>query len=334
MEERMKVLLCARADYIKSFAGDSKVILMTAKYLKKLGVEVDINPGGITDYSSYDIIHLFNLTRMGETYKYYRGAHSQKKNIVITPIYWNLVNYYNSRNQSENIRLWEKCKLYREEILKGCKMVLPNSQLEKNMLEKDFSSNFLYKVIPHGVEIEHEETPLYNLKARYDLNNYVLCVARITPQKNQLELARACNSIGVNLVLVGNINDRAYFEQCLQYKNVVYLGFVDSYNIYNAYKFAKLHVLPGFCETPGLSSLEAAATGCNIASTSEGSAEEYFKDMAEYFNPYDYNSLQAAVTKGFSHRKNSRLKTYVLENYNWAKCIEKLYDSYKELVKM
>lgn len=86
----MKVLLCVRGDYIKSFAGDSKIVIMTYKYLKKLGVEVYINDGYITDYSDYDIVHLFNLTRMGETYKYYKQAHKQKKNIVITPIYGNL----------------------------------------------------------------------------------------------------------------------------------------------------------------------------------------------------------------------------------------------------
>ena len=77
----MRVLLCIRGDYVKSFAGDSKIVLMTAKYLKKLGMEVDINDGYITDYSNYDIVHLFNLTRMGETYKYYKQAHAGAKAI-------------------------------------------------------------------------------------------------------------------------------------------------------------------------------------------------------------------------------------------------------------
>ncbi len=328
----MKVLLCIRGDYIKSFAGDSKIVLMTAKYLRQLGVEADINDGYITDYSNYDIIHLFNITRMGETYKYYRQAHRQKKNIVTTPIYANLKKYYNYKNELDNIKLLDRSSLYREEILKGSKMIFPNSESEGQMLIEDFNIKTSYCVIPHGVEIEHDETPLYNLKARYNLNKYALCVARITPQKNQLELAKACNKIGVNLVLIGNINDRAYYDECMKYKNVVYLGFIDSYHIYNAYRFSKLHVLPSFMEIPGLSSLEAAASGCTIACTSEGSAGEYFKDYALYLNPYDEESILKAVEKGLRQRKSSQLKNYVLENYSWDKCIKKLYSCYERLL--
>lgn len=328
----MKVLLCIRGDYIKSFAGDSKVMLMTLKYLRKLGAEVDINDGDISDYSNYDIVHLFNLTRMGETYKYYKQAHRQKKNIVITPIYWNLNKYYSYMNNIENIKLWDKCKPYREEILKGCRLIYPNSELERNLLTQDFNINLPCNILYHGAEIEHEETPLYNLKDRYNLSNYALCIARITPQKNQLALAKACSKLGVNLVLIGNINDNSYFRECMSYKNVTYLGFMDRYNIYNAYRFSKLHVLPGFCETPGLSSLEAAASGCNIVSTIEGSAGEYFKDMADYINPYDEETIIAALEKGLNKRKNNELKNYVLKNYNWNKYAEELYLSYNSLI--
>jgi glycosyltransferase involved in cell wall biosynthesis len=328
----MKVLLCIRGDYMKSFAGDSKIVLMTAKYLRKLGVEVDINGGFISDYSNYDIVHLFNLTRMGETYKYYKQAHRQKKNIVVTPIYWNMNKYYEYKNQTENIKLLEKTNVYREEILKGCKMIFPNSVSEEQNIIADFRLSLQSKIVPHGVEIEHDETPLYNLKARYNLNNYVLCVARITPQKNQLSLAKACHKLGVKLVLIGNINDKAYYEECTKYNNVLYLGFMDSYHIYNAYRFAKLHVLPSYMEIPGLSSLEAAASGCTIASTMEGCAHEYFKDYALYLNPYDEKSIINTVEAGLKQRKNSKLKNYVMENYHWSKCIDQLYSSYKSLL--
>lgn len=328
----MKVLLCVRGDYLKSFAGDSKIVLMTYKYLKALGVEVDINDGDITDFEHYDIIHLFNLTRMGEIYKYYRQAHRQKKATVITPIYWNLKKYYEFKNETENIKLWDRCRLYREEIIKGCKLIYPNSEAEREMLFRDFGTNVSAKVIHHGVEIEHDETPLYNLKDRYDLSNYVLCVARITPQKNQLFLAKACNKLGIKLVLIGNINNRNYYEQCIKYENVVHLGFIDSYHIYNAYRFARLHVLPSFVEIPGLSSLEAAASGCNIISTSEGCAGEYFKDMAGYISPYEEESILKTVEAGLKKRKSSELKKYVQSNFSWEKCILELYNSYKDLL--
>lgn len=328
----MKVLLCTREDYKKNFAGDSKIVLKTAKYLIKHGVEVQINIGDITDYSPYDIVHLFNLSRTGEIYKYYRDAHRYKKNIVITPIYWDLTKYYEQNKEFENLRLWEKCMPYREEVLKGSKMIFPNSETEKNIIISRYGQRLPFKIIYNGVEVEHDETPLYNLKDRYNLNNYVLSVGRINPQKNQLGLAKACSELGVNLVLIGVVNDRAYLEQCKAYKNVLYLGFIDSYNIYNAYRFAKLHVLPSFVEASGLTSLEAAACGCNIVSTLEGSSKEYFRDYALFCDPYDERSIIEAVEKGYNKRKDSRLKNYVISNYSWENSIKELYESYKKIL--
>jgi len=306
--------------------------LKTAEYLRKMGVTVDINDGGIEDYSGYDIVHLFNLTTIGETYKYYRIAKSYKRNIVLSSVYWNLEKYYNYINDLESIKLWNRCRIYRTEILKGCKMVYPNSKAEGELIQNEFGKWVPRTVIYNGVEVESDEVPLYNFKERYNLNNYILCIGRIEKRKNQLTLAEICNNIGVQLVLIGNVIDKKYFSECMKFKNVIYLGYMDSYNLYNAYRFAKLHVLPSFIETPGLSSLEAAASGCNIISTSEGCASEYFKDMAIYCNPYDSNSIFESVKIGLKRKKDNKLKDYVLENYNWEKCIETLYESYRKIL--
>jgi len=69
----MKVLFCIRSNYTKNTAGDSVQLQTTAKYLSNFGVDVVINTG-VKDYSEYDIIHLFNLTRISETYEYYKIA--------------------------------------------------------------------------------------------------------------------------------------------------------------------------------------------------------------------------------------------------------------------
>lgn len=328
----MKILLCIRNDYYRNFAGDSMQLIKTAQYLTKMGLEVDINDGRIVDYSTYDIIHLFNLTRIGEAYNYYKIAKAYRKNIVLSSIYWDLERYYNYINDVESIKIWNKCKPYRFEILKGCKMIYPNSKVEGDIIKKEFGNNIPCTVTYNGVEIENKEISLYNFKERYQLNDYVLCVGRICHRKNQLALARACKDLGLQLVLIGNINDKEYFNQCLSYDNVKHLGFMDSYNIYNAYKFCKIHVLPSFIETPGLSSLEAAAAGCNIVSTSEGSTFEYFDNMAEYCNPYDDSSITEAIRKAYKKSPDNMLKKHIWESFNWEKCIKELYDSYKQII--
>ncbi|WML35820.1 glycosyltransferase [Clostridium sp. OS1-26] len=329
----MKVLLCIRSDYCRNFAGDSMQVLKTAQYLRKMGVEVDINDGSIVNYSKYNIVHLFNLTRIGETYSYYKRAKTYKKTIVLSSVYWDLKKYYNYVNDLENIKLWDKCKAYRLEILKGCKMIYPNSKMEGDTIKKEFGDWISYNVIYNGVEVESEDVPLYNFKERFELNNYVLCVGRICHRKNQLILAKVCNDLGLQLVLIGNVNDKEYFNKCINYSNVKYLGFMDSYNIYNAYRFCKIHVLPSFVETPGLSSLEAAAAGCNIVSTSEGSSKEYFKNMAEYCNPYNQESITEAIVRSIKKPKTEILKKYTLDNFNWERCIKELYNSYNQIIK-
>lgn len=329
----MKVLLCIRNDYYRNFAGDSMQVLKTVQYLRKIGVEVDINNGGIIDYSNYDIIHLFNLTRIGETYSYYKRAKFYKKNVVLSSVYWDLKKYYNYVNDVESIKLWDKCKSYRLEILKGCKMVYPNSKAEGEIIKKEFGDLIPYTVTYNGIEIENEEVTLYNFEERYQLNNYVLCVGRICHRKNQLALSKVCNDLEMQLVLIGNINNKEYFNKCINYSNVKYLGFMDSYDIYNAYKFCKIHVLPSFVETPGLSSLEAAAAGCNIVSTIEGSTFEYFNDMAEYCDPYDDKSIAEAIVNAAKKPQNDMLKKHILEKFTWEKCIKELYDSYKQIIK-
>lgn len=329
----MKVLLCIRNDYYRNFAGDSMQLLKTAQYLKKMGTEVDINNGSITDYSKYDIIHLFNLTRIGETYRYYKRAKSYKKNIVLSSVYWDLKKYYSYTNDLDNIKLWDKCKSYRLEILKGCKMIYPNSKTEGDIIKKEFGDWVPYTVTYNGIEIENEKVTLYNFKERFELNNYVLCVGRICHRKNQLALAKVCSKLGLQLVLIGNVNDKEYFNKCISYSNVKYLGFMDSYDMYNAYKFCKIHVLPSFVETPGLSSLEAANAGCNIISTIEGSTFEYFNKMAEYCNPYDDNSIAEAIINADKKQQNDILKKHIQENFTWEKCIKELYNSYRQIIK-
>lgn len=329
----MKILFCVRDDYYRNFAGDSMQILKIAEYLRKIGVIVDINNGGITDYSNYDIVHLFNLAYIGETYKYYKIARSYKKNIVLSSVYWNLKKYYNYINDLESIKLWDRCKIYRTEILKGCKMIYPNSKAEGELIQEEFGKWVPYTVIYNGVEVENADVPLYNFKERHSLNNYVLCVGRIDQRKNQLTLAKVCSDLGLQLVLIGSINDKKYFSECMKFKNVLYVGFMDNYNKYNSYRFAKLHVLPSFVETPGLSSLEAAASGCNIVTTSEGCTTEYFRDMAIYCNPYNSDCIYKAVEEGIKQKKDSKLKDYILKNYIWEKCVESLYDSYLKILK-
>lgn len=326
----MRVLFCTRKDCFSNFAGDSMQLMKMFKYLNEKGVQVDVNTGYIKDYSSYDIVHLFNLTRVEETYRYYKIAEDYNKLIVLSPIYWNLKKYYDYVKDTENLILWDRLWEYRKEVLKGCRMIYPNSELENIQIQDDFHMSMPHRIIYNGIEVGCKSG--YNFKKAYGLNDYVFCAARICTRKNQLVLSKICSELGIQLVLAGSINDLNYFSKCMSYSNVRYLGFMDEYNLYNAYKCARIHVLPSFVETPGLSSLEAAASGCNIVSTIEGSTREYFKDMCVYCNPYDEGSIKEAVLKCLEMKRHKKLKNHVIKNYDWRKCINVLLESYRYIL--
>ena len=60
-------------------------------------------------------------------------------------------------------------------------------------------------------------------------------------------------------------------------KNVISFDHIPQQELVQYYQKAKVHILPSWFETTGLSSLEAAAMGCNIVITDKGDTKEYFE---------------------------------------------------------
>lgn len=321
----MRVLFCIRANYLKSIGGDSIQLLTMAKFLRDKGIKIDINTGEIKDYSSYDIIHLFNLTRVSETYEYYKMAKSSKKTVVITPIYWNLEKYYLYTKNEMHFAMWQANKLIRNEIINGCNMIYPASIKEMDLIKKEFfcgrPCTIVYNCVDTNIKTENKQ----------NFREYILCVGRVCPRKNQLILAKICEDLGEKLVLVGDVNNKEYLKKCLELKNILYMGYLEKEYLIGLYRNARLHILCSFLETPGLSNLEAGAMGCNIISTSEGSTEEYFGNLALYCNPYDEGDIYNTVKMGLRENNQPALKEHIHKNFNIEKCLQPLYESYFKL---
>lgn len=71
--------------------------------------------------------------------------------------------------------------------------------------------------------------------------------------------------------------------------------------------------------------------GCNIISTSEGSTEEYFGNLALYCNPYDEGDIYNTVKMGLRENNQPALKEHIHKNFNIEKCLQPLYESYFKL---
>jgi len=320
----VKVLFCIRKNYLNNLAGDSVQMQTIANYMRKKGVTIDICNENSADYSKYNIIHLFNLTRISETYVHFKNAKKSKRPVVITPIYWSLKKYYLQINCAARQKLWEEYKQFRSEILNGCHMIYPASRAELEMLKSEHGKHLPFKIIYNCIETKKwRPLPFGN-----NTKPYILCAARVTPRKNQLALAKVCGELNESLILAGKADNKNYLTECLKLKNVLHIDFLSQNKLIALYKGAKLHVLCSFVETPGLSSLEAAFCGLNIVSTSEGSAKEYFGDMAVYCSPYNEGSIYNAVKSGLCFNSQPQLQAYIAENFNESVCLQALYNSY------
>lgn len=330
----MKVLFQVRPDFLKNPAGDSIQILATAQGLKELGVEVNISSDPNIYMEGYDLIHIFNLTRIKETYMYFMNAKKQKKAIAISPIYWNPASFLQREDAKPQVlATWNLHQSMRARLVRDCNLLLPNSHSEITGLKCDFPSVAPCTVIPNGFPKSYKNPVPHLIRERFPNlpQEFVLCVARISPRKNQQWLARTCQELSLPLVLIGPINDRHYFELIRSYPNVIYLGTFQGELLASAYASAKVHALPSWFETPGLSSLEAGACGTIVLTTDQGGTKEYFLDLAVYCNPFDEQSLHQALEKALKLNPGP-LTEHLHIHYPWDKAAEATFKAYQKLV--
>jgi len=225
------------------------------------------------------------------------------------------------------------------ELLELVDAFLPNSESEMRRLERDLGVDIAASQVfqvPNGIDpdfyrpdaLASQEPPAH--LARFA--GCVLCVARIGGAKNQLGLLRALGDTNLPLVLVGQAStvQAAYLRRLRREagRHVDILGFVTEEEKRWLYQLARVHVLPSWIETTGLSSLEAAAMGCAIVTTSRGDAADYFGELANYCDPADVSSIRAAVVRGYEEGGRLQLAQKIRDSYTWDCAAEATLKAY------
>jgi glycosyltransferase involved in cell wall biosynthesis len=211
-------------------------------------------------------------------------------------------------------------------------MVLPNSMSEYEALENLYQIKKAYAIVPNGINEKLFNNREINSKDEF----LVVCAARIEGIKNQLNLIKALNNTPFKLLLIGNASDnqKAYYEQCkkIAAANIVFTGRLSQKELSNYYRRAKVHVLPSWFETCGLSSLEAAAMGCNIVITDKGYTRDYFGDNAFYCNPESPASIYNAILLAAKSDVHENLRNKILKEFTWKQAAKKTLNAYHSLL--
>lgn len=350
--------------------GDTVQMEKTAQGLRKRGIIVDISLELEPDVSKYDIVHLFNFTRIQETYMQLKNAKKHNKKVALSTIYWNNYEYEKKvfkgarkfltktlgvenverlkglnrifRDREVNtasLRLLIKGrKKMQEYVLKNVDYFLPNAYSEIELLNFDFNKSFKnYSVIPNGVDskIFGKTTDTKKFDKYKDC---ILCVARFDPRKNHINLLKALKYLDIPVVFVGSASKShsSYFEQIkniAKHNKVIILDSLDHNELCKLYSLCKVHILPSWFETPGLSSLEAGACGANLVVSNKGTTYEYFKDMVSYCDPNSIDSIIESVICEYNKPKKDILKNYILSNYTWDIAAERTLEAYKKILK-
>lgn len=357
----MKVAFIARSTLYTSPGGDTRQADLTARHLRKIGVHVDVLlTNQSIDYGQYDLLHFFNIIRPADIL---RHTSRTKVPYVLSTIF---VEYGHEADEgglrgrlhktigtdgveyikavARRLKNGERIRSvayimrgHRRAVIKaalGAAILLPNSESEYRRLVQRYGVRRPYHVVPNGVDTER-------ILAKYeklpDYNGAVICMGRIEPRKNQLRLIQALRGSGYKLIICGaaSPNHAAYEQRCREAAgdDCTFAGWLNSSELFAAYASAKVHVLPSFFETTGLSSLEAAAMGCNIVITDRGDTRDYFGENAWYCNPEDIHSVRAAVDAAYAAPYDESFRTYILEHYTWERAAQETFAAYKQIIR-
>ncbi|MEO8943987.1 MAG: glycosyltransferase family 4 protein [Ginsengibacter sp.] len=357
----MKIAFIARTSLYHSEGGDTIQIQQTARYLKRMNIIVDIRLSNEKiNYHKYDLLHFFNLTRPFDILPHIRNS---EKPFVVTPLLIDYSEYdkqhrkgfsgkifrHLSPGQNEHVKTiarWAKRQQSLQSlsylftgytksvkhILRKAAMILPNSEMEYHQLTQSYSLTPSYSVIPNGIDEKLFRQTVNQQKEK----NLVLCVARIEGLKNQSNLITALNDSNFELFIIGRpaVNQIQYYLNCKKNAsaNIHFIDHVPQAELIKFYQKAKVHVLPSWFETCGLSTLEAAAMGCSVVITNRGYASEYCDDHAFYCDPSSPDSIFQAVAKAADQKTDFDFQQKVFTNYTWKKAAEKTYEAYKKIL--
>jgi glycosyltransferase involved in cell wall biosynthesis len=349
--------MIARSTFYTVPGGDTVQAVQTARELQAMGIDAGIRlTNEMIDYEQYDLLHFFNIIRPADILYHSKRAH---KPYVISTILCNYGEYDKHHRKglaqlasglpTDSIEylktvarwllgkdhlsslsyLWKGQRKTIIEILRRSAMILPNSASEYRRVATNYASNPNYRIIPNGA---NPELFVFDPKVKKD-DRLVLCVARIEGIKNQLNLIKGLNNTPYKLLIIGNAapNQMDYYRQCrdIAADNITFIDHLPQAELVTYYQLAKVHILPSWFETTGLSSVEAALMGCNIIITNKGDAPEYFGDQAFYCDPSNPESILYAVECASAAAYNPALREKILEKYTWKQAAIQTQQAYQ-----
>jgi glycosyltransferase involved in cell wall biosynthesis len=361
MRNQLKIAFIVRSTINQVQGGDSMQVFNTAKELRKLGVQVDIKKSNEKiNYQHYDLLHLFNIIRPADHLLHIKSGVPY----VISTIYldysdfdtqgrfgWqkqlfsflgkdkseffkNNIRFSKGQDKLASIEYMLGHKRALKKVLLGARLILPNSISEYHRLINDYGISKSFHVVPNGINPDL----FHILPETKRIENQIICVGQIYGLKNQHQLIEATHGMDVKLIFIGKPppNHHSYAQYCkkIASPNVEFYDFMPQEQLAEYYAQSKVHALPSWFETTGLSSLEAGAMGCNLVVGSGGDTQHYFSNHATFCHANDIESIRTAIEIALKKRTTFEFRDFILDNYTWEQAAIETIIGYKKALQI
>jgi len=355
----MKILFRIRSDIERFPGGDEVQLRRTREALEALGVETALLSGVAEMPDGFDVVHLFNTTRIHETMVQLEQARARRVPVVVSTIWhstaemrrfyghlrrwpWFPLTAYQSAKEAWYARRsglpisWASVLGFRamqRYVVREADAILPNSAAELNLLRSELGARPRAAfVVPNGFTIAGRPAP--GSVARRD----VLCVGRVEPRKNQLGVIRAFKRLprGSHRLRLFGAMSAAHDEYAARVRAELVPGWVEYAGVVSQTELAvemaqsAVVVLASFFETCGLVVLEALACGARACVTQSPCLTDYYGDRVDYCDPYDEASIAAGLTAALHRAPEDH--TEFLRGFSWERAAEQTLRAYEQVL--
>jgi glycosyltransferase involved in cell wall biosynthesis len=361
----MKVAALLRPDADSRPGGDVVQARAVARFLRAAGITVEELSGWHPRLRGFDAAILMNLTVPEQAWLHAAACRRAGVPYLLLPVFWDLAAAIpdeqrptgsallpvGSRRRSavQRVRLLSRqpaaaltagagllAYLTQDprrqvvDVVAGARGVYPNSgaELEHLAAYTSIEPASRWKVVHNGIWVD--DLPSLDAAVTGPRDDVVLSVGGISPRKNTLGLVRAARQLDWPVVVVGQrprATD-AYAQRVLAEApaNVDFVGLLPREDVLQRMARARVHVQPGFVETPGLASLEALALATPVVVSDTLPVREYFGDDAAYADPQDVASMVAAIHRAWTLGPRPEAAARVRRRFDWSEALRPILD--------
>lgn len=290
MNKKLHILFALRPDYKENPGGDTIQMETWCSSLQKCGYSITLSCdcGDESILKQCDIIFIWHLERVHESFPWWKRAASKNIPVVLVPTCWHAEKRFFGYSLFKQAELlirsffckpsmlfysWSHCKKI---MLTKSALLIVNSNAERNLLIQEGAKAASLAVVPNVVT----QASIAIEPLKWEDRTRVACIGHFCPRKNQLALINALKGLSIRITFVGGARPmhKRYMNQCINAAagQHEFLGKLSHEETLQVIKTCKYAVSTSLAETPGIANLEAAIVGCGLILPALAPIQEYF----------------------------------------------------------